>query len=394
MNPVKDTQMKIAIVTPTFPPYAGGIGNVAAFNAKELVKLGHKVTVFTPKYEEVKEEITDVEIKRIPPLISYGNAAFVPALSWMLEGYEIIHLHYPFFGGAETLWLYKRKFKKKGAKIVLHYHMDVVGQGIFKLIFSIHKLIGLSKIVKMSDKVIFTSIDYGKNSDLAKKYEKHPEKFVEVPNGVDSKNFTPQEKDSALLAKHEINPEEKVVLFVGGLDKAHYFKGVEYLIEAMSRLKQTQYKWKLIIVGEGELKKQYQDLAGQLKLNLQTIFTGYVSNDDLPKYYNLADVVVLPSVDKSEAFGLTLVEAMSCGKPVIASDLAGVRSVVEDGINGLLIKPEDPDDLAAKINFILSNEAKAIEFGKTGYRKVKQKYDWQIIGRQLNELYESLRPSG
>ncbi|MCH7561330.1 MAG: hypothetical protein IIC67_08215, partial [Thaumarchaeota archaeon] len=84
-----------------------------------------------------QEELKELKIKRIKPLIKYGNAAFVPALSWMLKGFDIIHLHYPFFGGAETIWFYKRKFKKQGAKIVLHYHMDVVGEGLFKLIFKL-----------------------------------------------------------------------------------------------------------------------------------------------------------------------------------------------------------------------------------------------------------------
>ena len=163
------------------------------------------------------------------------------------------------------------------------------------------------------------------------------------------------------------------------------------MIEAVSRLRQTSYIWKLIVVGEGELKKEYSDLAGQLNIESKVIFTGYVPNVDLPKYYNLADVVVLPSIDKSEAFGLALVEAMSCAKPVVASDLAGVRSVVENEVSGLLAKPKDADDLASKINYLLTNEKIASEFGQVGLRKVKMKYDWGIIGRQVEELYKSLK---
>ncbi len=383
--------MKIAIVTPTFPPYAGGIGNVAAFNARELSQLGHEVVIFTPLYEAVKEEVIDLKVKRITPLFKYGNAAFVPALGKLLSGFDIIHLHYPFFGGAETIWLYKRKLKKNKAKIVLHYHMDVVGEGIFKIIFKIHQIVCLPKIVKMADKIIFTSIDYGKYSNLAKWLVKKPEKFIEVPNGVDTQNFSPQPKDVDLLKKHEIDPADKIVLFVGGLDKAHYFKGVEYLIEAVSRLHQSSYHWKLVIVGEGELKKEYSDLAGQLNIENKVIFTGYVPNDDLPKYYNLADVVVLPSVDKSEAFGLTLAEGMSCAKPVIASNLAGVRSVIDDEVSGLLVEPKNADDLASKINYFLADPESAIQFGKAGRIKAKAKYDWQIIGQQLDELYRKIR---
>jgi len=382
--------MKIAIVTSTFPPYAGGIGNVAASNARELVKLGYEVTVFTPLYKSVKEEITDLKVRRVKPLFKYGNAAFVPALGRLLKDFEIIHLHYPFFGGAETIWLYKRKFKKKKIKIILHYHMDVVGEGIFRLIFKIHNLFILPRIAKMADKIIFTSMDYGRHSNLAKKIEKWPEKFLEIPNGVDSQIFSSKTKDLDLLKKHEISAEDKIVLFVGGLDKAHYFKGIEYLIEAMSRLRLAEYSWKLIIVGAGELKKDYFDLAAQLKMHLRTIFTGYVPNEDLPKYYNLADVVVLPSIDKSEAFGLTLIEAMSCAKPVIASNLVGVRSVITEKMDGLLVEPKNADDLASKINYLLSDQTKAFDFGRAGLRKVKLKYDWRIIGQKLDDLYKSL----
>lgn len=383
--------MKIAIVTPTFPPYAGGIGNVALFNARELAKLGYQVTVFTPFYQAVKEEATDIKIVRIKPLIKHGNAAYVPALSWLLKGYDIIHLHYPFFGGAEVIWWHQRKFKKQKAKIILHYHMDVVGTGVIKWLFKFHKTFLLSRIVKMADKIILTSTDYGKNSNLARWLEKNPAKFIEVPNGVDTQNFSPRPKDQEILKKHEIDINEKVVLFVGGLDKAHYFKGVEYLIEAMSRLRLSPYEWKLVIVGEGDLKQQYIDLVNQLKMHLRTIFTGYVPNEDLPKYYNLADVVVLPSVDKSEAFGLTLVEAMSCGKPVVASNLAGVRSVITEDMDGLLVEPKNANDLATKINRLLADQELCLDFGKAGRRKVLLKYDWKMIGRKLDELYRKIR---
>jgi len=268
--------------------------------------------------------------------------------------------------------------------------MDVCGQGAMKFFFKLHKSLILPRIVKISDKVIFTSMDYGQNSYLAEFFKKDPKKFIEVPNGVDSNNFYSAPKDNILLEKYEITEDEKIVLFVGGLDKAHYFKGIEYLIEAMSRLRNSQYLWRLLIVGEGDLKKYYVSLVDQFRLKSKVIFAGYVSNEDLPKYYNLADVAVLPSVDKSEAFGLTLVEAMSCGKPVVASNLPGVRSVVTEKMNGLLVEPGNSDDLAAKINYFLSDSQQSYDFGKAGRNKVKLKYDWSIIGRKLDELYKGL----
>ena len=382
--------MKIAIITPTFPPYAGGIGKVAAFNARELKKLGHQVTVFTPFYQPVKEEFGDLEIKRLKPLFKYGNAAFIPALGKMLKGFDIIHLHYPFFGGAELIWLQSRRLKKNGAKTILHYHMDVVGQGFLKTIFRFHNKFILPRLAKKADKILFTSFDYGNESNLSAELKKNSQNFMELPNGVDSRKFEPQPKNENLLKKYEINPDDKIILFVGGLDKAHYFKGIEYLLQAANILRQANYFWRLIIVGEGNLKNYYADYAGQLGLDNEVIFTGYVADDDLPKYYNLTDVCVLPSIDKSEAFGLALIEAMACAKPVVATNLAGVRSVVENEINGLLAEPKNADSLAAKINHLLVNPEIAKDFGLAGRKKVEEKYEWGRIGRKLDELYNNL----
>jgi len=385
--------MKIAIVTPTLPPYASGIGNVAAHHARQLTKLGYQVKLFTPEYEKIdQEEVTEVSVRRVPPMFKHGNAAFVPALSWMLEGYDIIHLHYPFFGGSETIWLHKRKYKKKfGTKIVLHYHMDVVGAGLKHLIFSLHKLFFLSKLIKMADSVIVTSQDYAKHSNIAKYLKKSPDKFLEVPNGVDTLHFQPQPKDQALMENYNISPEDKVIVFVGGLDKAHYFKGIEYLLQAVTRLRRTAYSWKLLIIGEGDLRPTYESMASQLNIVARVMFSGYVANADLPRYYNLADVVVLPSVDKSEAFGMALAEGMACGKPCIATNLPGVRTVIDDQVNGLVVEPRNVKDLANKINHLLDNPNLAAEYGLNGERKARRRYDWKQIGYQLDGLYRGLR---
>lgn len=382
--------MKIAIITSTHPPYAGGIGNVAAANARQLALLGHDVTVFTPLYQSVSEGSKNYKVIRIKPLLKYGNAAYIPKLKRYLKNFEIVHLHYPFFGGAEVVWRLRKKLKKKKIKIVLHYHMDVVGQGLFKFIFNLHKRFFLKKMIGMSDKVIVTSQDYAKHSDLKNFIESQPTKFFELPNGVDTDLFFPNKKPSVLIEKYGIENGEKIILFVGGLDKAHYFKGLEYLLEAMERLSQSSYHWRLLVVGKGELSSYYQSLANQYRIHKKTVFCGFVSGSDLPSYYNLSDVVVLPSIDKSEAFGMVLVEAMACEKPVIASNLAGVRSVIDDSSNGFLVDPKNADDLASKINYVLTNSAQASSMGRNGLIKAKSKYAWKIIGQNLEDLYKSL----
>jgi glycosyltransferase involved in cell wall biosynthesis len=374
--------MKIAIITPVFPPYTGGIGNVAYHNAVQLKRLGHQITVFTPDYGQKNFE-TDFKIEKVWPLLRQGNAAFLPTLPAKLSNFDIVHLHYPFFGSAELIYWAK---KKAFWKLVLHYHMDVVGIGLLGKFFKTYTKIFLPKIVKISDKIIVTSFDYAKNSKLAKYLKNQPQKFIEIPNGVDIQKFRPAGKDWQLEAIYKV-AGHKVILFVGGLDKAHYFKGVSYLLKAFKEIPNSA---KLVIVGSGNLLDYYKRLAKKLGVEKDIRFAGKVGASDLPRYFNTADVVVLPSIDKSEAFGLVLVEAMACGKPVVASNLPGVRSVV--GKSGLLAEPKNINDLTAKIEKILTDEKLAQKMGESGRQKVEVKYSWQKIAVTLDNLYNSLVP--
>ena len=99
--------MKIAQIICTFPPYRGGIGNVAYYYSLELAYLGHEVTVFTPCYQKENKELKDVKVKRLKPVLKYGNAAFLPQLFWQLKNFDVIHFHYPFFGSDWIIYLIK-----------------------------------------------------------------------------------------------------------------------------------------------------------------------------------------------------------------------------------------------------------------------------------------------
>lgn len=398
--------MKIAVVVSTFPPYRGGIGNVAYHDALVLAKLGHQVEVFTPNYdgqsegaipewrlqcEEISMDKNKFQIHYLKPLFKFGQGAVLWGLSKKLKAgnFDVVHLHYPNFTGAQSVWW--AKTTKRIKKLVLHYHMDLVAGGWKGLIFKTYTKLMMPFIIKSADKVIVTSLDYGRQSNIAWLKDK----LIEVPNGVDIERFLPKERDAGLLAKYGLIGKQ-VIGFVGALDKAHYFKGVDKLIKAFyflynaGRQEGDNHNCRLLIVGGGDLKKDYHDLARQLGLADKVIFTGFVKDEDLPQHYNLMDVFVLPSIDKSEAFGLVLVEAMACAKPVIASNLAGVRSVVDDGVNGLLANPGDEQDLANKINYLIQNPELAKSFGLAGRKKAEVKYGWGIIGERLEEIFTKL----
>ena len=215
--------MKIAHVVCTFPPYKGGIGNVAYHFARLSCRSDRQVTIFTPDYKNNKtndrsENVENFKIIKLTPWFAYGQGAFLPQLLWQLKKVDIVYLHYPFFGGAEAVWLTKLLLGRK-MKLIIHYHMDVIGLPWMIKVLSLPSRLIRSSLFKYADKVTCASIDYIKNSDIADFYKKNPRKFFEIPFGVDINTFKPNDKPPAF--------EKKTILFVGGLDKAHYFKGIE-----------------------------------------------------------------------------------------------------------------------------------------------------------------------
>jgi glycosyltransferase involved in cell wall biosynthesis len=228
--------------------------------------------------------------------------------------------------------------------------------------------------------VAATTDDYAKHSALRRT---PAEKVVVLPNGVDTTVFRPERNTDALRARYGLSEDEPIVLFVGGLDTAHYFKGIPILLQSIARLPGVR----VLVIGEGDLRPSYREMAHQSGLEERVQFTGHVSQEELPLHYNLADVVVLPSTTRGEAFGMVLIEAMACGIPVVASNLPGVRSVVEDGVNGRLVPPGDATALVEALRALLADSEMRQRMGRDGRMKTERIYDWRLIGLQLERLY-------
>ncbi|MBI5023319.1 MAG: glycosyltransferase [Candidatus Magasanikbacteria bacterium] len=372
--------MKIAIITPVFPPYLAGIGNVAAQQATGLKQKGMKVAVFTPDYGK---DVPGDGVRRLKPFLKFGNAAWILNLDKELADFDIIHLHYPFIGVIDAVLRCKKP-------LVVTYHMDLVDRGWKWLFFKIYIYLTLSKVIKKADKILVSSMDYAQHGFLAPYLKKWPEKFVEASFGVE----LPRDiKDSCLSAgrlrcaqndKNEIasalpRNDNKMVLFVGALDKAHYFKGVDILLDAMKDL-----KYKLIIVGDGDLRSHYEEKAKKLKMCDRVIFVGRVSDEKLSEYYQSADVFVLPSIDKSEAYGMVLLEAMAHGLPVVASNLSGVRSLVGED-RGLLVEPGNIKELALALTKILSDDENRRVMGLAAKKWVEEN---MTVKKEINKIVE------
>ena len=381
--------MKIAQVVCAFPPYAGGIGN-SAYKIETILKTKHEVFTFTPQTTR--------------PLVQKGHGAILVQLLWRLKKFDYIYLHYPFFGTAEIIWLFKI-FNQK-TKLIIHYHMDVENKSWLNKILSIPSQLVRESLLKKADLIISASFDYIKHSQIKNFYQSHPEKFKEIPFGVDTTKFIPKEinlpSDNSLIAKTKkiiqqvnelfIKRDRLDLIFVGGLDSAHYFKGVDILLKSLAFLK-SERKWHLNIIGEGDLRPEYEALSKRLGLEKKVDFLGKLNETELIKNLQNSDLLILPSINSNEAFGLVLIEALACGVPVIASDLPGVRSVFTNLKEGLLVEPGKMEDLSAKIDFILENESLRKRMSQAARQKAIDKYDQNKIKQMYEDLFVDNKPT-
>ncbi|HAT03302.1 MAG TPA: hypothetical protein DCS29_00805 [Candidatus Magasanikbacteria bacterium] len=394
--------MRIAHIVSTYPPYFGGMGNVVFQTASYLANYGHEVMVFTPQYYEHKEirakdtpsarthtpklqESIDYA-KRLKIPISYGNAAYMPQIKQELDDFDIVHLHYPFFGTANMVRKWKEKHPEK--PLVITYHMDTRSGGWKGLVFKYYASYWMPKILGSADKLIASSFDYIKVSDAAGLFRANEDKWVEIPFGVDIHQFEPRMVQDALFARHRLNPELPTVLFVGGMDAPHYFKGIPLLLDALLLLKQRDERIQCVCVGDGELREKFELRAQGMGLGEIVRFVGSVSNEELPYYYNMADLLVLPSMTRGEAFGMVLLEAMASGVPVVASDLPGVRTVARDG--GMVFEPGNTHELADTIAGYFSQDTQQASWRQDVRMVAERKYAWEQVAGQLDTLYREL----
>lgn len=378
---------KVAIVVCAFPPQGGGIGNNAYYHLKKLTNLGYQVEAFTPQYKNTKK-IDNLAVKYLPVFLPIGKAGFLFSLFYKLKNFDIIHLYYPFFGTDLVVAIYK--FFNRDKKLIIHYQMDPVGTGYQKIIFKLHLKLFLIPLLKISDKIFVLSWDNAEYSYFAKYLNKNKNKFTEVPNGIDTDIFKIKPKNESLANQYNISKNDKVIIFTGGLDDQHFFKGVDILLKSFSQIVEKNKETKLIIIGDGNKKTYYEKISKDLGVADQVIFTGWIDNEKLADYYNLGHVFVLPSTERTESFGIVIAEAQACGLPAIVSNWPGSRMTIEDKVTGFVVEPKNSDDLAEKIIKIITDDNLKEEMSKKASLRAKEKYSWDNIIVLIDSIYRNL----
>ena len=383
-----DARLRIVHLTATFPPYYAGTGNVCFHNARELARRGHDVTVITAaRGSATRAERRDgITILRLRPIARVGNAPLLPGLLLALRGYDLIHLHYPFILGAEVARVAALLFR---TPLVVTFHNDLIGQGIRAPLFSTYQRVSALLTINAAARLCVVSRDHYRESRLRTAVPGSGPGIVALPNGVDSALFAPQPAEEIAMCKsaYGIAADAPLVLFVAALDRAHHFKGLDVLLRAMVSL---QPRSRLLVVGSGDMRDAYERQAADLGLAGRVIFAGAIPHDELPVVFASADVTVLPS-SPPESFGMVLIESMACGTPVIASDIPGVRTLVDEGIDGYLVPCGHSEALASAIGAVLDVPPQdRIALGRAGREKVRAHYDWSAIGQQLEAIYREL----
>ena len=380
-------EKKVAIVVCAWPPQGGGFGGNAFYHLKQLQKIGYLTRAFTPKYKNIKSPSNQM-VGYLPVIFPIGKAGFLFSLFSELKKFDVIHLYYPFFGTDLIIMLFKIFHHQK--KLILHYHMDPVGLGFQKFFFKLYLKLFLPSLVMLSDKIVVLSWDHAKHSYINQYFEKNKNKFVEIPNGIEIDIFKLKPKNIQLANKYNISENNRVVIFAGGLDDQHFFKGVDVLIRSFSTVVLKNKEARLMIIGDGNKKEYYEKLANELNLKDWVIFTGWIDNEYLADYYNLGDVFVLPSIERTESFGIVIAEAQACGLPAIISNWPGSRLTIENTVTGFLVKPNDSRALAEKLIFLLENPDLMKKMGEAAIKRVGEKYSWSVVIKEIDKLYQGL----
>lgn len=307
----------------------------------------------------------------VPAWCRLAGTMIAPAMiRWLFahrKDYDIIHVHHPDPMAALAL-----KLSCFRGKVVLHWHSDILSQ---KALLALYRPLQ-NWLIRRADIIVGTSPVYLAGSPWLRKVQ---DKCTAVPIGI---NPIEADKEEVASLRRRF-PSPVLLLTVGRLVP---YKGLPVLIEAMRQLPENYH---LIIGGSGPLEKKLTDLTLDAGLDERITFTGYISREELPAYFGACDVFILPSIMKTEAFGIVQLEAFSCGKPVVATRIpdSGVPWVNEDGVSGRNALPSDPQSLAEAIRDVVENKE---QYGRAARDRFEQMFTEKIMIQSILDIYEKL----
>jgi glycosyltransferase involved in cell wall biosynthesis len=377
--------LRIAHLTATFPPYPGGAGNTCYRFAKGQAERGHHVEVFTSPAQGMLPDPGGAIVHRIDPVLAIGNAPLIPRLA-RIEGFDVLHLHYPFIFGSELTLLGRLASRQRRQALLVHYKNRLVAKGARRIPFEAYEHSVAPVLMRAADRVCVLSPDHAGSVPYLRRIARHdPSKLIEMPNGVDTRLFAPGPDDAGVRAAAGIPDDAIVAAFVATLDRAHHFKRLDVALEAMAALDDERVH--LVVAGGGELLDHFRRQASQAEIAGRVHFLGRVPHSRLPGVLRAADLLLL-TTEPPESFGIVLIEAMACGLPTIATEYPGVRAVVDDGETGILVPPADARAVAAAIRRLVeAGPSGRGAMGTAGREKAERLWSWPRLLDRMDEAY-------
>jgi glycosyltransferase involved in cell wall biosynthesis len=315
--------VRIAHLTPVYPPYGAGSGIACHYQASELARRGHDVSVWTVSGQGPPPP-THAHLHRLPALLQIGAAPLLPGL-FRLPEVDVIHVHHPFIFGIEpTLAAVARRPR---TAVVVSYHNRLVGSGARKpLFFTYEETLGRA-LARRADRLCVLSDAHADTvSYLRTARRRRSERLAVVPNGIDTERFSPG-RAPALRARLGIPEDALVAVHVAALDRTHFLKRTDLAIDAAAATESLH----LLVVGDGEWRAKFERQASS-----RVHFLGERDHDALPEALRAADFLLLPS--DLDSFSLALVEGFACGLPAVTTNPAGVLAML-NGSDAALIAP-------------------------------------------------------
>jgi glycosyltransferase involved in cell wall biosynthesis len=374
--------MNISIVVPHFELFVAcneyGL-------AKSLSDLGHRVNVVTTSGKSPRElmdtaqvpasRIQNFEVNYVPTLIDFQANPVVRSVSEYIKGSDIVLLQedYPFICHKAF-----HESKRRGIPTILSTERTNWPENFF--VRNSYKLMDrfMNRKLREGANALTAHCTAAKNFWLNTLGVKRNIEVIHV--GVDTELFQPKKTKRLILTEGRLK-----LLTVA---RAYPFKGLKYLIEAMQYVSKRVPGIKCYLLSKGPERKKLEKLVSKLQLGNIIIFLDIaIPNWQMPELYSQCDIYVQPSL--IEPFGIAVLEAMACGKPVVGTNIGGMIDTIEEGVSGYRVEPMNPKALGEKITDLLLNPEKMREMGKNARERAK-KFDWKLIGEKYNRLIEKV----
>lgn len=367
--------MRVLHVGKFYPPARGGMEKVLQVLCEaERATVDSRVLVANETTQTVHDVVNGVPVARVSSLKKVGAVAVCPTFPyWMRKlDADVMVVHEP-----NPVAIVAHAMARPAAPLIFWVHAEVVRPAwrykAFYRPFLLRMLRRASRIVVASPQV----------ASLASELQPFREKCVVIPYALDPDQHAVSGALAARVQAIRAESPLPMVLFVGRLVP---YKGVDVLLRAL-----VNVKARAVIVGDGPLRESLEQLATDLGVAEQVRFAGNAAPEELTALYNACDLFVLPSVTRAEAFGMVQIEAMSCRKPVVCTDLpSGVPWVNQHGVTGLVVPPSDPAALKESIMTLLADAGLRARMGAAGRTRVESEFSIARLVQQTTALYRAV----